>query len=128
MQKERWIALAAGARIEFTHSRGWNFPDMAVLVKSFALEQTEGDAGSRKWVETRFLTKQGGEWYGYSYLWNPAGTDANLLDSALDVAYTVKTAAGERVQNWHFPSRAECMVCHSRAANFVLGLCEIQMN
>ena len=31
-------------------------------------------------------------------------------------------------QKWHFPSRTECMVCHSRAANFVLGLSELQMN
>ncbi|MFM8272887.1 MAG: hypothetical protein ACKODX_11205, partial [Gemmata sp.] len=38
------------------------------------------------------------------------------------------TAAGERKQQWHYPSRAECMVCHSRAANYVLGLCEVQMN
>src|SRR5262249_12083230 len=35
---------------------------------------------------------------------------------------------GERGQTWHYPSRAECMVCHSRAANWVLGLTELQMN
>src|SRR5262249_48617521 len=35
---------------------------------------------------------------------------------------------GKREQTWHYPSRAECMVCHSRAANFVLGLCTLQMN
>ena len=33
-----------------------------------------------------------------------------------------------RKQTWHFPSRAECMVCHSRAANFVLGLSTLQLN
>jgi hypothetical protein len=33
-----------------------------------------------------------------------------------------------RQQTWHYPSRTECMVCHSRAANFVLGLTEAQMN
>ena len=35
---------------------------------------------------------------------------------------------GVRKQTWHYPSRAECMVCHSRAANWVLGLTELQMN
>ncbi|MBY0460882.1 MAG: hypothetical protein K2V38_26480, partial [Gemmataceae bacterium] len=84
---------------------------------------------SLKWVETRFMTKQDGEWYGYSYVWNEAGTDATLVDAAgFDREFTIKTAAGARKQAWHYPSRAECMVCHSRAANFVLGLCEIQMN
>jgi mono/diheme cytochrome c family protein len=34
---------------------------------------------------------------------------------------------GGHTQRWHFPSRTECMVCHTRAANFVLGLCELQM-
>ena len=46
----------------------------------------------------------------------------------LDRDFTIRTAGGERKQTWHYPSRAECMVCHSRAANFVLGLCEVQMN
>ena len=46
----------------------------------------------------------------------------------MDKSFTVKTAAGERKQTWHYPSRAECMVCHSRAANFVLGLSTLQMN
>ena len=35
---------------------------------------------------------------------------------------------GTRKQVWHYPSRAECMTCHSRAAQFVLGLTAIQMN
>ncbi len=127
--KARYLALPAGTGITYTRGRGWNFPDRAVIVKSFAVETVEGDPKSRKWVETRFLTKQGCEWYGYSYEWNAAGTDATLLPaSGADREFTVKTAAGERKQAWHYPSRAECMVCHSRAQNFVLGLCELQMN
>ena len=35
---------------------------------------------------------------------------------------------GKRRLDWRFPSRSECMVCHSRAANFVLGLSTLQMN
>ncbi|MDB5310917.1 MAG: yliI 4 [Gemmataceae bacterium] len=130
MHKERFIALPPGEGIEFTRSRGWNFPDKTVLVKSFALDETDGDPASRRWVETRFLTRQGGEWYGYSYLWNDAGTDATLIDAAgTDKEFTVRTAGGgQRKQVWQYPGRAECMVCHSRAQNYVLGLCEIQMN
>jgi uncharacterized repeat protein (TIGR03806 family) len=129
MHKERAIALPAGETISFTRTRGWNFPDKAVLVKSFALEEKEGNPTSRRWIETRFLTKQSGEWYGYSYVWNDEGTDATLIDAkGLDREFTVKTATGERKQTWHYPSRAECMVCHSRAQNFVLGLSDLQMN
>ena len=97
-----------------------------MLVKSFALELTEGNPASRKWIETRFLTKQDGEWFGYSYVWNDDRTDADAgaTRRGWTATFTIQTATGERKQTWHYPSRAECMVCHSRAANFVLGLCD----
>jgi uncharacterized repeat protein (TIGR03806 family) len=128
--KERWMVLPGEApKIDFTHSRGWGFPDKTILVKSFALEMEAGDPKSRKWIETRFLTKQDGEWYGYSYLWNDEQTDATLVDRhGLDKEFVIRSSQGEQKQKWHYPSRAECMVCHSRAANFVLGLSELQMN
>jgi uncharacterized repeat protein (TIGR03806 family) len=126
--KERWLAVPEG-KINYRRNNGWEFPDKSVLVKSFALEMKEGDPTSRKWIETRFMTKQGGEWYGYSYLWNGDGTDATLVPAGgMDVNFKIATNAGGRDQPWHFPSRAECMVCHSRAANYTLGLCEVQFN
>jgi uncharacterized repeat protein (TIGR03806 family) len=134
--KARWIALpGAGATIDATASRGWNLPEKTVLVKSFALELEEGNPKSRRWIETRFLTKQDAEWVGYSYLWNEEQTDATLVEAkGLDQTYEVRVRRssehpdGIRKQTWHYPSRAECMTCHSRAANFVLGLTTQQMN
>jgi glucose/arabinose dehydrogenase len=134
--KKRWIALpGADSRIDFTTWRGWNFPDGTVIVKSFGLEMEEGNPASGRWVETRFLTQQKGEWFGYSYAWNQEQTEGVLVGAAgLDRAYQIrvpKSAAypdGVRKQTWHYPSRTECMVCHSRAANWVLGLTELQMN
>jgi uncharacterized repeat protein (TIGR03806 family) len=128
--KERYIALpGADSHIDFTRSRGWGFPERTVLVKSFALELQEGNPASRRWVETRFLTNQQGEWFGYTYVWNDEQTDAALADAkGLDRDFTIRTAGGTRTQTWHYPSRSECMVCHSRAANFVLGPSELQMN
>ncbi len=126
--KERFLAVPEGT-ITFKRNNGWDFPDKTVLVKSFALDMKEGDPTSRKWIETRFLTRQGGEWYGYSYKWNADGTDATLVGAGgVDAVYKIATGAGAVDQVWHYPSRAECMVCHSRAANYVLGLCEVQMN
>ena len=48
--------------------------------------------------------------------------------AGIDKEYEVHDAAGAHKQTWHYPSRTECMVCHSRAANYVLGLTEAQMN
>ncbi len=127
--KERWIALpGADSTIEYTRSRGWNFPEQTVLVKSFGFEMEEGNPASRRWIETRFLTKQG-EWYGYSYEWNEEQTEATLVaGGGKDREFKIKVPGGQRTQVWHYPSRTECMVCHTRAANFVLGLSEEQMN
>ncbi len=136
--KERYIAIpfksGADRRIELTGSHGWNFPDETVLVKSFSLELRAGDAASRRWIETRLLTRQEGEWMGYSYLWNDEQTDATLVEAAgADREFSINPSAGDTAADvrklaWHFPSRAECMVCHSRAANYVLGLTDLQMN
>lgn len=134
--KERWIALpGSDPKIDYTSSRGWNFPDKTVLVKSFALEMEEGNPTSRRWIETRFLTSQRGEWFGYSYRWNDEQTEGVLVNTVgLDREFPIRVKpsaenpSGIRKQLWHYPSRTECMVCHSRAANFVLGLSELQMN
>ena len=135
LYKERFIALPAGESIGYTRTRGWNFPDRTVLVKSFAIEAEEGQPASRKWIETRFFTKQGTEWAGYTYVWNESGTDAELVGAAgLDREFEIRIPHsrehpdGLRKQVWRYPSRAECLVCHSRAQNFVLGPCSVQMN
>ncbi|HWG47667.1 MAG TPA: PQQ-dependent sugar dehydrogenase, partial [Gemmataceae bacterium] len=129
--KERWIALpGTDSHIDFTTNRGWGFPDKTVLVKSFALEMEEGNPASRRWIETRFFTKQQGEWFGYTYQWNDEQTDAALVDAkGFDREFSIRGKPGNvHKQMWHYPSRTECMVCHSRAVNFVLGLTELQMN
>ena len=133
--KQRWIGLPGDSKMKFRQTHGWDCPDKTVLVKSFALEIEEGNPQSRRWIETRFLTNQEGEWFGYSYLWNEEQTDGTLVEAAgADREYTIKVPKspdnpdGIRRQKWHYPSRTECMVCHSRAANWVLGLSEVQMN
>ena len=128
--KQRYLALpAADSKIGFTESRAWSLPDQTVLVKSFALEMKEGQAASRKWIETRLLTRRDGEWVGYSYAWNDQQTEAELVGkTGRDRVYQLQAAAGPKEQTWHYPSRSECMVCHSRASGYVLGMSMMQMN
>lgn len=135
--KARWLAIPHDPErkdppIEMTSSRGWNMPDETVLVKSFALDLEAGKPESRRWIETRFMHKREGEWFGYSYEWNDEQTDGVLVDSeGKDRTFTIRDSRspeGARQQTWRYPSRTECMVCHSRAAKFVLGLSSLQMN
>jgi glucose/arabinose dehydrogenase len=128
--KERFIALPGRSQIDFGTFRGWAFPEGAVLVKTFALDRKENDPTSRQRIETRLMTKQQNEWVGYTYLWNAEQTEATLVGKeGVDRSFEIEKADGtKRKLAWHYPSRAECMVCHSRASNYVLGLCEMQMN
>lgn len=130
--KERFLALPGDAQIVFNEGGGWKFPEETVLVKSFALDLEAGNPKSRQWVETRFMLLEQNEWVGYSYRWNDAQTEAYLVEAkGQDRDYKIKDArapGGTRKQTWHYPSRAECMTCHSRAAQFVLGVTTVQMN
>ena len=116
----------------FTAREPWVLPEGTVLVKTFSLERETGNPLSRRRVETRLLVLYQGEWQGYSYAWDDAQTDAVLVAAAgNDRVFSLAkagAASGARKQTWHYPSRAECMVCHSRAAGFVLGVCTNQMN
>ena len=131
-QKERFFAIPGELGIDFTEDRAWAFDDGTVTVKSFTLEMEAGNPASGKRIETRIVVKQDDHWVGYTYAWDDEQTDAELVEAGgLDRTYTVKDARvpeGSRQQVWHYPSRTECMFCHSRAAGFVLGLSTHQMN
>ena len=131
--KERWMALPGRSTItlEPDQARGWSLPEGAVLVKTFAFDVPGSEKPVRRRVETRLLTKQAGQWYGYSYAWNDQQTDATLVEAGgryTPVRVLESTSGKVRDQVWHFPSRSECMVCHTRAARFVLGVNTLQMN
>ena len=129
--KERYLVLPSeGAKINPKANRGWGLPDGTVAVKSFALETHANNKASKRWIETRLLLREEGEWVGYSYAWNDKGTGATLVDkTGRDAVFEVVDADGsKRQQKWRFPSRSECMVCHSRAAVYLLGLSTAQFN
>jgi len=143
--KERFIAVPGNGQIEFetlTYPQpapgsvpGWRFPNGTVTVKTFFLETAPG---VKRRLETRIFvvsvlggTEEYGDqvWNGYTYIWNDDQTDAELADkNGVDREYTIKTAAGEKKQKWHFPSRAECNMCHTVTAKYALGVNTAQMN
>jgi uncharacterized repeat protein (TIGR03806 family) len=111
--KRRWLALPDTARIQVGADGDFDLPVGTVLVKEFAF------AGRP--VETRlFVRHADGEWAGYSYEWDDDGRDATLLPAG-------KTKPVGDV-TWTFPSRSECLSCHTQAAGRTLGLELLQLN
>jgi mono/diheme cytochrome c family protein len=100
-------------------------------VKTFRLPLTAGDPSSAVRVETRVLMHSGSGWDGYCYRWRDDQTDADLLPGSDTRSFTIADPAapgGTRSQTWSFPSRGECMRCHTAAAGRVLGVNTRQIN
>lgn len=102
-EKERMIVVPKGGRGQVLADGDLRLPVGTVAVKTFSV-------GGRK-VETRLLVQHAlGSWTGYSYAWNEAGTDAELV------------VGNRRTETWYFPSNEDCTACHTAAAGYTLGL------
>jgi len=112
--KERYFAIPDGKTIAVTADQDWDLPIGSVAMKTFAV------AGKR--IETRlFMRHDDGGWAGYTYEWNDDGSDATLLPAG-------KHKALDGGASWAYPSRSQCIQCHSVAAGGTLGLETAQLN
>jgi len=139
---ERFVALPGKSSAKLFDSYVWIDPEFygsyffpatdAVLGETLSIEMTRGNPKSRKRLETQVLHWDGKLWRGYSYLWNDAGTDADLVESkGKELVLDIGDAAapnGKRRQNWHVPSGGECLICHNPWAGIALGFTPRQLD
>ena len=150
--KTRWVLLKNNTTIVYDEKNDyWGYPDDAVFIKQFAIDTLPGDSTSRVLWETRFLVnkkevvdsttmKKMDQWYGYSYKWNKAQNDADLVpaagfDDTIRVWPNGKGAGKVSVmKKWRFPGRNQCDQCHrvsyadSIHGRSVLGFFTAQLN
>ena len=135
--KKRWVILpndgsfnSAAEDIVFSPEGNWTFPSGTVFVKHFETSTNANNPAAIKRLETRFLIcTAGGGKYGFTYKWNAAGTDAELLDQGEEQQYNYTTAGGGTEQRiWSFPSRGDCMICHNDVSGQALGFRTSQLN
>jgi glucose/arabinose dehydrogenase len=120
-KSRHWFAAPADTKLHASDNGWWNSDNGILLVQTLALDTR---AGPRR-TETRVLLKRENDWTGYTYVWNDAQTDAELAP-AKGLRTTLPLPEGPRP--WLVPSRSDCLVCHSRAANFALSLSTRQLN
>ena len=102
-------------------------------MKSFYLDMVRGDPSSRRIVETRLLIKAGESerWEGFSYRWNEAGTDAELLIPGGTERYEIvdpEAPGGRSHVDYIFPATEDCGRCHTPQVGQVLGVRTAQLN
>lgn len=136
--KQRAFVLPAGKKIHVRNCAAtpsdcpmgaaddgrWDFPIGTVMIKIFLFDG--------KLVETRLFmhtsamnNSPNGDWIGYGYQWNEAQTEATLNPSD---RVQVMFNTGTRTVPWHYPSRQDCLDCHTLQSGSTLGPETAQMN
>ncbi|MBE0542149.1 MAG: PQQ-dependent sugar dehydrogenase [Verrucomicrobia bacterium] len=127
--KSRWFSVPnTNLAIGFSPNGNWSFPTGTVWVKHFELELTNGLAESRQRLETRFLVRNPNGVYGVTYRWDSADNATLVPESGLDEAFTINDGGTLRTQVWRYPSRSECLACHTPQGGLALGFNTAQLN
>ncbi len=128
--KRRWFAFMNDAStVGFTRNENWFLPEGMVWVKHFEMEMTNGVADSSKRLETRVLVREARGVYGVTYRWGDSTRDAVLVPAGgAEELLGIMDKGVRRSQVWSYPSRRQCLVCHTREGGFALGFRTAQMN
>ncbi|HEV2694629.1 MAG TPA: PQQ-dependent sugar dehydrogenase [Verrucomicrobiae bacterium] len=127
--KSRWFSVPnQNLTIGFNTNGNWSFPTGTVWIKHFDLQLTNGSIASTKRIETRFIIRNTNGVYGITYRWDSL-TNATLVpEQGTDDVFTINDGGTLRTQVWHYPSRSECLACHSAAGGYGLGFNTPQLN
>jgi len=128
----RWVAIPQDGEIRLSTGAGENaiYPEGTVFVKHLDLPRDQERESTP--LETQIMHYEHGQWQPYSYLWNDAGSDAALVDTA-GANHTLSAASpnteGRRTeQTWHVGAQNECRLCHNAGSRFILGFVPNQLN
>ncbi len=132
-EKLRWFSIPNTANtMAFSEDGNWTFPAGTVWVKHFDLDLNRSGTGAsnKRRVETRFIVRTSDGIYGITYKWRADQTNADLVPDAGDTQnFTVTESGGAtRTQTWIYPSRTNCLNCHTTAAGFALSFNTPQLN
>ncbi len=113
--KARFVYLPPGAAATYTENGVLEFPEGAILVKTFYYSHDLRDpALGRRILETRLLVRKASGWDTYSYIWNDAQTEAvySVAGGQKSVSW-IHYDGAERNINYLIPNKNQCKGCHS---------------
>ncbi len=98
----------------------WILPDGSAVTRTLELNTS---LGPRR-VETQLMYREQGKWRFYTYAWNEAQTDAELVAADGES----RPVPGVANRTWRYSARSECTICHTPNTHFTLGLSTAQLN
>ncbi len=107
----------AGGR-ETIAGRMWDFPSNTVFTRTLSMpSMSPAQESTARRIETQMLHFDGQTWNAYSYRWNDAQDDAEIVPAEgarTNVIVSDSSAPGGRREvPWRFLSRTECFRCHN---------------
>lgn len=130
-RKKRFIVLPEGETIGFSATESWEWPEGAILVKTFYFpHDARTPEEGRDILETRLLMKRDGQWEPEIYIWNDDQTDAELNNVGRRVDIEFVEEDGETHQiDYRIPNANQCVTCHGEDGdNIPLGPRTYQLN
>jgi len=113
-KKDRYFSIPENTLIDVSDPMSWTLPTGGVTIKHLRLDDSI--------FETRFIVRHdNGDYAGYTYAWNDDLSNAVLVDSE-----GIRRQIGEL--DWGYPSRAQCVQCHTEDAGGTLSLESSQLN
>ena len=133
--KTRFFALKnATDMVTYSEDGLWEAPAGGIWVKHFDMDLDLTNPGTNvRRLETRFIVKTEDDFYGVSYKWNTAQTEATLVGAegdSISLPNITESDGSLRTpqQTWFIPSRGECRTCHTNDNQVMLGFNTRQMN
>ena len=129
-RKRRWFSISdTHTQFHFNAYKPWSFPGGSVWVKHFEIDVVEDGLARRKRLETRLLYRTPSYWYGTTYRWNDAQTDAVLVPpEGESEELAIRNDDGLAKLVWSYPSRRQCLSCHNSKSRGALGFYTAQLN
>ncbi|UZK65479.1 SO2930 family diheme c-type cytochrome [Sphingomonas sp. M1-B02] len=111
-EKRRFLYVPRGKVARYDDVAAFDLPVGSALIKTFGYKQ----AGTFKPLETRLLLRRASGWVAIPYVWNAAGTDADLKRAGTRVPVTFTDPSGARRSiSYAAPNQNQCKDCHALA-------------
>ena len=113
-KKSRFVWMPEGTSATYIENKVLDFPEGAVLIKTFYYENDERHAEKgRRLIETRLLVKEKEEWAAHSYIWNEEQSEAyfEVVGAIKDVNWIGADGVAHKI-DYIVPNKNQCKGCH----------------